>query len=155
MRPGDILIHTDSNGIVRRWRVCGVYLGGEGQESVIEIVSLSHSCPTADGFAIPMYVPEVLLRGIDRSAWLWRCAMLSIGEKSMNPTEVALRNMSAALPTTSPALPFKAGSQALWAEVDRLRAENAVLCSILRRLCDLLKDLPEIQAELHKARTLL
>jgi hypothetical protein len=73
----------------------------------------------------------------------------------MNPTEFALRNMSTAPPTTSPAPPFKAGSKALWAEVDRLRAESAEACSILRALCDLLKDLPEIEDELHKARTLL
>jgi hypothetical protein len=67
MEPGDILTHTDYSGIVRRWRVCGVYLGGEGQESVVEIVSLSHACPSADGFSLPMYVPEVLLRELGRA----------------------------------------------------------------------------------------
>jgi hypothetical protein len=65
MEPGDILTHTDSNGVVRRWRVCGVYLGGENQEDVVEIVSISHTCPTVDGFSVPMYVPEVLLRELE------------------------------------------------------------------------------------------
>jgi len=65
MEPGDILTHTDSNGVIRRWRVCGVYLGSENQEDVVEIVSISHTCPTADGFAVPMYVPEILLRGLE------------------------------------------------------------------------------------------
>ena len=64
MQPGDILTHMDNFGIVRCWRVCGIYLGGEGQESVVEIVSLTHTGPSANGFAVPMYVPEILLRGL-------------------------------------------------------------------------------------------
>ena len=67
MYPGNVITHTDGFGIVRRWRVCGIYLGGEGEESVVEILSISHKCPTADGFSVPMYVPEVLLRGLETS----------------------------------------------------------------------------------------
>jgi hypothetical protein len=73
VEPGDILTHIDGNGIVHRWRVCGVYLGGEGQESVVEIIGISHTCPTTDGFSVCMYVPEVLLRGLEADRQLWTC----------------------------------------------------------------------------------
>jgi Fe-S-cluster containining protein len=62
MYPGNFITHTDGFGIVRRWRVCGIYLGGEGQESVVEIVSISHTCPTADGFSGPWDTEEYELQ---------------------------------------------------------------------------------------------
>jgi hypothetical protein len=68
IEPGDILTHTDGFGVVRRWRVSGVYLGGEKQESVVQIMSVSHSGPTADGLSVPMYVPEILLRDLKNQA---------------------------------------------------------------------------------------
>lgn len=68
MQPGDILSHTDSVGIVRRWLVQSVYLGGEFQESVVEIKSLSHMVPSNGGGDVTMCVPEILLRELDNQS---------------------------------------------------------------------------------------
>jgi hypothetical protein len=54
--------------VVHRWRVLGVYLGGLGQESLIEIESLTHKpgeVPDLSPFGLPtLWVPEPLLRNL-------------------------------------------------------------------------------------------
>ena len=52
---------------VHRWRVLSVCLGALGQESLIEMESLTHSPGIGAEFAVPMpivIVPEVLVRGL-------------------------------------------------------------------------------------------
>lgn len=53
---------------VHRWRVHSICLGGEGQESLIEIESLTHSPGIGAEWSIPLPilpVPAVLLRGLE------------------------------------------------------------------------------------------
>ena len=58
---GDLLEWRCPNfGLTRQWRVNGIHLGGSNQESVCELVSVSHS-PSGEG---RMMVPEALLRGL-------------------------------------------------------------------------------------------
>lgn len=69
LRPGDVLRWKcpfyPSN--VHRWRVLSVCLGGMGQESLIEMESLTHSPGHSAEFDVPMRViavPEVLVRNL-------------------------------------------------------------------------------------------
>lgn len=69
LSPGDILrwqcpTYPDN---VHRWRVRSVCLGGLGQESLIEMESLTHKPGIGAEFPVPMpivIVPEVLVRGL-------------------------------------------------------------------------------------------
>jgi hypothetical protein len=59
MKPGDILKKEN-----HLWRVEGVHLGSTGQESVIEVESISHK-PAWTGeweYHPRMFIPEILLR---------------------------------------------------------------------------------------------
>lgn len=69
LQPGDILRWEcpayPSN--VHRWRVRSVCLGAVGQESLIEMESLTHSPGYGAEFFVPMpivIVPEVLVRSL-------------------------------------------------------------------------------------------
>lgn len=68
--PGDMLEWRCPNfpGVSARWRVVSICLGALGQESIIEIASLSHTpgdVPHLSPFPLPLlYVPEPLLRGL-------------------------------------------------------------------------------------------
>jgi hypothetical protein len=69
LQPGDVLrwqcSHYPSN--LHRWRVKSVCIGGIGQESLIEMESLTHTPGYGAEFSVPMpivIVPEVLVRGL-------------------------------------------------------------------------------------------
>jgi hypothetical protein len=55
--PGEIIRVPANSGGFRVWRVTGVYLGGENQESVIELETLDRTRNTQGR----MCVPEELL----------------------------------------------------------------------------------------------
>ena len=62
MKPGDLL-QKDQHV----WRVCGVFLGAIGQESLIEVECVSHT-PGWTGeweWHPKMFIPEVLLRNLE------------------------------------------------------------------------------------------
>lgn len=69
LRPGDVLrwqcpTHPTN---VHRWRVHSVCLGAIGQESIIEMESLTHSPGRGAEFDMPLAivaVPEVLVRSL-------------------------------------------------------------------------------------------
>lgn len=65
MKPGDIIFWRDEQfGHNRFWEIQGVFLGAEGQESVVEIRSLTEK-PAHSGEAREhptTFVPEPLLR---------------------------------------------------------------------------------------------
>ncbi len=69
-RPGDVLEWRCPKypEVVHRWHVRGCHIGGEGQESLIEIESLTHEPGTVEDlspFGLPvLWVPEPLLRGL-------------------------------------------------------------------------------------------
>jgi hypothetical protein len=68
LQPGDVLrwqCPTYSNNI-HRWRVFGVYLGGLGQESLIECESLTHTPGFTDSLEDHrrVFIPEVLVRSL-------------------------------------------------------------------------------------------
>ncbi len=65
MKPGDIVMWKDTAfGKHRFWKIEGVYLGCEGQESLIEIRNLTEKpgVPGRTGNAETTFVPEPLLR---------------------------------------------------------------------------------------------
>jgi hypothetical protein len=69
LQPGDILRwecpHYPKN--IHRWRVLSCCLSGMGQESLIEMESLTHSPGIGAEFPVPMpivIVPEVLVRAL-------------------------------------------------------------------------------------------
>jgi hypothetical protein len=66
MKPGDIAMWRDDlYGHHRLWEIKGVFLGAEGQESLVAIQSLSEKPGAAYDNAMPvLYVPEPLLRGL-------------------------------------------------------------------------------------------
>lgn len=42
MKPGDLIVlHDEKFGVVRHWRVEGVYLGCQGQEGLVELRNLT------------------------------------------------------------------------------------------------------------------
>jgi hypothetical protein len=68
MSPGDVIRWQCPKfpNVIHDWRVIGVHLGAVGQESLIEMESLTHS-PGWTGeweFHPRLFVPEVLLRGL-------------------------------------------------------------------------------------------
>ena len=69
LRPGDVLRWQCSTHPknVYRWRVHSVCLGGIGQESIIEMESLTHTPGYGAEFNMPLAivaVPEVLVRDL-------------------------------------------------------------------------------------------
>lgn len=65
MKPGDIVFWQDEKFSRNRfWKIEGVYLGGEGQESLIELRALDMT-PGSVGGSIhdTSLVPEQLVRG--------------------------------------------------------------------------------------------
>lgn len=67
MTPGDIVMwHDRQFGKHRFWKIEGVYLGCEGQESLIELRSLTEKpgVPGRTGGAETTFVPEPLLRDV-------------------------------------------------------------------------------------------
>ena len=66
MQTGDIIFYRDTKfGHHRFYEVQGVFLGGVGQESLVELKSLTEKpgLVTADGVLMPTsFVPEPLLR---------------------------------------------------------------------------------------------
>lgn len=65
MSPGDIVMWQDKQfGKHRFWRIEGVYLGCVGQESLVELRSLTEApgVPARTGNAETTFVPEPLLR---------------------------------------------------------------------------------------------
>jgi hypothetical protein len=66
MKPRDILMwRDDMYGHHRLWEVTGVFLGADGQESLIQIQSLTEMPGVAYGNPMPvLYVPEPLVRGL-------------------------------------------------------------------------------------------
>lgn len=76
LRPGDVLrwrCPTYPTN-VHRWRVLGCYLGGMGQESLIECESLTHrpGYTGEDSYHPRVFIPEVLVR---------QCTIEDVGEK--------------------------------------------------------------------------
>lgn len=71
MQPYDVVIFGD-----RRWEVTGIYLGGDREESVVGLRSLTAEQPSAHGKSIAeMYVPDKMLREFilnTHGAGLWR-----------------------------------------------------------------------------------
>ncbi len=67
MKPGDLLMYRDDKFCHHRfYEVRGVFLGGVGQESLVELASLTETPGTADASGRPVktsLVPEPLLRG--------------------------------------------------------------------------------------------
>lgn len=66
MKVGDLVFWEDAKfGIHRFWKIESVLLGAVKQESLVRIVSLSHSAGTDEyGDAqTSVLVPEVLIRG--------------------------------------------------------------------------------------------
>lgn len=66
LRPGDIVTWQCASipAVVHRWRVFGVHYGGIGQESLVEMESLTHK-PGWTGeweYHPRVFVPEPLLR---------------------------------------------------------------------------------------------
>jgi hypothetical protein len=63
LKPGDIIEWRDQKfGAHRRWKVHGIHLGGDGQESVISLEAVDRS-PAWDEVHLPlMWVPECLTR---------------------------------------------------------------------------------------------
>lgn len=60
--PGDVLRCRARNGGFRVWQVTGVFLGGERQESVVEIQTLDWDGADANGERQErMLVPEQIL----------------------------------------------------------------------------------------------
>ena len=61
---GDMLVYTDMmNSQHILWRIEGIYLGAEGQESLIELRNLTQkSGSTSTGVAATTFVPEPLVR---------------------------------------------------------------------------------------------
>lgn len=67
MQVGSILIYRDDKfGINRYWEVLGIYLGGETEESLIELRSISEK-PGHDGDTLrpTTFVPECLTRHLE------------------------------------------------------------------------------------------
>lgn len=67
MKPNDIVYFEDKKfGHHRFWRVEGVFLGAEGQESLVELRSLTERPGTSHTYhAHPTtFVPEPILRGL-------------------------------------------------------------------------------------------
>lgn len=69
MSPGDVIEWSDHKSEVHRWRVRGVHLGPPGVESLIEIENVSHAAGWTGQWEthVMMFVPEVLLRGLNRT----------------------------------------------------------------------------------------
>ena len=65
MKPHDLIVWRDDKiGNLHVWEIEGVHLGAEGQESLIELRSKTHSAGVAHGEAhMTVFVPEPLLRG--------------------------------------------------------------------------------------------
>ena len=67
MKPGDIVFWRDKQfGHHRFWEIQGVFLGAEGQESLVELKSLTEK-PGHAHFLDPFtttFVPEPLLRNV-------------------------------------------------------------------------------------------
>ena len=66
LQPGDILRWQQEDN-VHRWRVRSVCIGGQGQESLIEMESVTHTPGFSAEFSAPMpivIVPEVLVRSL-------------------------------------------------------------------------------------------
>jgi len=66
MSPGDIIIWEDPQRMAsaHKWRVVGIHLGAVGEESLIEMESLTHK-PGNTGeweWHPRVFVPEVLVR---------------------------------------------------------------------------------------------
>jgi hypothetical protein len=66
MKPGDIAMWRDDlYGHHRLWEIKGVFLGAEGQESLIQLQSISEKPGIAFGNALPvLYVPEPMVRSL-------------------------------------------------------------------------------------------
>lgn len=64
MRPGDIIFYHDINAeMSRMWRVLGVFLGGEGQENLIELAPIGVKYGEAYGKTqTSCFVPETFVR---------------------------------------------------------------------------------------------
>lgn len=64
MKPGDIVKwHDEKFGKHRFWQIEGVFLGAEGQESVVELRNLQERPGTSDAITHETtIVPEPLLR---------------------------------------------------------------------------------------------
>lgn len=65
-KPNDVLVWRDKHS-THKWRVVGVHLGGEGQESLIEMESVTHTPGwTGEWETHPrVFVPEVLIRTLE------------------------------------------------------------------------------------------
>lgn len=76
LRPGDVLRWQCPRfpHVVHRWEVFGVYLGALGQESLIEVESLTHrDGDTGEGRSHQrLFIPEVLAR---------QCTIEDIGDE--------------------------------------------------------------------------
>lgn len=67
MKPGDIVFWRDDKfGHHRFWEIQGVYLGCQGQESLVELKNLTErpGVPGLTGKATTTFVPEPLLRNV-------------------------------------------------------------------------------------------
>lgn len=67
MKPGDIVFWRDEKfGKHRFWLIEGYFLGCEGQESVVELRSLTErpGVPGSRGLLETTFVPEPLLRNV-------------------------------------------------------------------------------------------
>lgn len=75
---GDVLIWTcpTHSTNIHRWRVLSICLGAIGQESLIEVESLTHSPGGATDWGMQqrLFVPEVLLRDLpfDKAERGWK-----------------------------------------------------------------------------------
>lgn len=65
MAPGDIIVFSPARvGAARFYKVLGVFLGAEGQESLVELVSMTERPGSVPGKQTmhTTFVPEPLLR---------------------------------------------------------------------------------------------
>jgi len=75
LSPGDVLRWQCDKfpEVIHRWRVIACCHGGMGQESVIQVVNVSHSpAYTPDGKADVMAIPAVLVR---------QCTIEDVGDR--------------------------------------------------------------------------
>ena len=59
IKPHDVLRIMSASGVEAEWIVSGVHLGGDGQESAVEITRWGHEPPGVDGGK--MFVPVALI----------------------------------------------------------------------------------------------
>lgn len=66
MKPGDIVMYRDERfGRHRFWEIEGIYLGGEGQEGLVELRGLNYTPGVSPSRThTTTFVPEPMLRAL-------------------------------------------------------------------------------------------